>query len=211
MSSACALLLATAASGLIAGAGLTTFSAAAVAAALATWLARMPRGRVRHLFANLDPLEPDGAILLEAAREALRHVRQTRQPVLLRLSAFTRTARPLFRLDLNREGDLEVCRDGSRPAALKQPAAWIADHPLPLVLPEARCVTLRLLPSGTAERVRVSPAHTSAPPRGLWNALALAAIAACAFDIGWLLAAALGTAFQTYLLEHHPDRSADQA
>lgn len=200
------MLLASAAAGLIAGGGPSAFFAAAVSAALATWLARVPRGATQHLFATLDPLDPDGAIILRATREALDLIGRTRQPVLLRIAAFTSGAAPRFQLDLNREGDLEVIQDRRSPALLKRPLAWVPDHPLPLTLPHTRCLTLRLTPTDR-ERVRVKLAHEHAFSRGLWVAVAMLAAAACAIDVGWLLATALGFAFQAYLLEHHPHRS----
>lgn len=203
------MLLASAAAGLIAGASLPAFLAAAVSAALATWLARIPQATTQLLFATLDPLAPDGAIILHAVRETLDRIGRTGQPVLLRIAAFTRGAAPRFQLDLNREGDLEVIQDRRAPALLKRPLAWVPDHPLPLVLPHTRCLTLRFTPTDR-ERVRVQLAHEHAFSRGLWVAVAMLAAAACASDVGWLLATALGFAFQAYLLEHHPHRPHNQ-
>lgn len=204
------MLLASAAAGLIAGAGPSAFFAAAVSAALATWLARVPQSATQYLFATLDPLDPDGAIILRATREALDLIGRTRHPVLLRIAAFTRGTAPRFQLDLNREGDLEVIQDRRSPALLKRPMAWVPDHPLPLTLPHTRCLTLRFTPTDR-ERVRVKLAHEHAFSRGLWVAVAMLAAAACVSDVGWLLATALGFAFQAYLLEHHPHRSHNQA
>ena len=209
MRSAYAMLLGCAASGLIAGPGLNTFFFASVSAVLATWFARIPRDSTEPVFASLDPLDPDGTLLLHAVREALNLIHRTGHPVLLRISAITRKAHPLFRMDLNHEGDLAVCSGSSRSAALKQPGVWIADHPTPLTLPNTCCVTLCLTPSGQG-RVRVSLASACTFPRGLWCAVALLVLAACTFDAGWLLAATLGFAFQAYLLEQHPHRSANQ-
>ena len=209
MPSVYAMLLVTAASGLIAGAGVETFIFAAVSSVLATWFTRIPRDATEHLFANLDPLDPEGTHLLHAAREALNLIRRTGHPVLLRISAISRKKYPLFRVDVNREGDLTVCSGGKRSAPLKQPGVWIADHPLTLTLPHTCCATLCLTPSGQ-ERVRASLATASTFPRGMWGAVALVAFTACAFDAGWLLAAALGFAFQAHLLEYDPHRSANQ-
>ena len=204
-----ATLLATAAAGWIAGAGTCAFLAAAVSAALAAWLARVPCRSAPRLFANLDPHEPDGALLLDALREALGLIRSTRKPVLLRISAFTRKDRAPFRFGLDREGDLEVCREGQRARALRQPGVWIADHPVPLTLPRDRCVTLSLTPAA-AGRVRASLSPARELRGGAWLAVALLAAAACALDAGWLLAASLGFAFQACLLEHNPHRADGQ-
>ena len=205
----CAIFLVTAAAGLIAGAGIRTFLAAAVSAGLATWLVRAPCRSSLHLFANLDPHEPDSTILVDALREALRLIRSTRNPVLLRISAFARKDRSPFRFGLNRDGDLEVCCEGKRARALRQPGVWIADHPVPLTLPQDRCVTLRLTPAA-AGRVRASLSPARELRGGLWLAVALLVIAACALDVSWLLAAALGFAFQARLLEHDSHRTNGQ-
>ena len=199
------MLLATVLCGVLAGAEAPTFIAAASAAVLATWIYRIPHSAARHLFANLDPLAPDGAILLLAVREALALIRQDHRPVLLRIAAIATPPQSAFRLNINRDGDLEVSRDGCRPWTLKQPGVWIADHPLPLILPHDRCLTLRLAAAGK-ERVRSSLAPSSPFPNGFWIAVVFLAVAACTWDIGWLLAATLGFACQAYLLEHHADR-----
>lgn len=205
MPSAFAMLLATVLCGVIAGAEASTFIAAAIAAVLATWISRIPHYSARQLFANLDPLAPDGAILLLAVRKALALIPQNHRPVLIRIAAFATPPQPVFRLNINREGDLEICRDGCRPWTLKHPGVWIADHPLPLFLPHDRCLTLRLAAAGK-ERVRSSLAPTSPFPNGFRIAVVFLAVAACTCDIGWLLAAALGFACQAYLLEHHAYR-----
>ncbi len=202
-----AILLATAAAGIVAGADTHTFAAASVAAAMATWLTRRTSTPVQDLYANLDPDNPDGAHLLDAFREALALISRTRRPVRLRIAAFTRNARPVFRLDLNRASDLELARD-SRRTALKHPGVWLPDHPLPLTLPHDRSVTLLLEPCGTG-RVRASLARAAFRTPGHWGPPLLLAAAACALDIDWLLAAALGFTFQSYLLEHQPERAGD--
>lgn len=207
MSHGYAILLATAAAGLVAGADTHTFAAASVACALAAWLARSTRTPAQDLYANLDPDNPDGAHLLDAFREALALISRTRRPVRLRIAAFSRNARPAFRLNLNRESDLELARD-SRRTALKHPGVWVPDHPLPLILPHDRSVTLLLEPCG-AERVRASLSRAAFRTPTHWGLSLFLAAAACALDIDWLLSAALGFTFQSYLLEHQPERAGD--
>ena len=102
------ILPVTAVSGLIAGGGLFAFIASALAAASALWLPRASDVVIPTLYANLDPQTPDGALLLSAFRESLNRVRRTRHPLLLRLTAFAREAKPAFSLDLTREGDAEL-------------------------------------------------------------------------------------------------------
>jgi hypothetical protein len=201
----CAILLATAAAGLIAGADAHTFVAATVAAALSSWLPHVARISAQDLYVNLDPTNPDGALLLGAFREALAFARHTRQPVRLRIAAFTRNARPVFRINLNRDADLELACNARR-KALKQPRVWLPDHPLPLTLPHNSSITLLLEPRG-AERVRASLACAASRTPGHWSLPLLLAAAACLLDIDWLLAAALGFAFQAYLSEHQPKRA----
>ncbi|MEI7901988.1 MAG: hypothetical protein WCK89_17180 [bacterium] len=197
MSHGVALFLATAAAGLIAGAGAHTFVAASIAAAAAVWLTHIARPGARTLYANLDPQNPDSSLLLDAFQEALALIRHTRQPVRLRIAAFTRNARPIFRLNVTREADLELSSD-TRRTALKQPGIWLPDHPLPLTLPHDRSITLLLEPCGP-ERVRASLASTATRMPHWCLPLLLAAVA-CALDIDWLLAATLGFAFQTCLV-----------
>jgi len=198
-----AILPVTAAAGLTAGGGPLVFLAAALAAAGAAWLKhlRPPDGLC---FANLDPQKPESALFLSAFRETLACARRTLRPVRLRLACFSPAPRPVLRIDLSRDNDLELACD-LRKSALKQPGVWLADHPLPLVLPRTRSLTLVFEPCG-ASRIRVSQdAGTPCPVRH-WLVLALLATAACALDLGWLLAAALGFALQTCLLEQQPQR-----
>ncbi len=206
MSHGYAILLATAAAGLIAGAGTHTFAAAAVAAACAAWLTRAAPTPVQALYANLDPDHPDGDLLLDACRQALAFISRTRRPVRLRLAAFTRVPRPVFRFNLTRDADLELARDARRDT-LNQPGVWLPDHPLPLTLPHDRSVTLLLEPCGPG-RVRASLARSARRTPHGYLAL-LPAAAACVLDLDWLLAAALGFAFHTYLFEHQPERAAE--
>ena len=203
------MLLATGAAGLIAGAGVHTFAAAAAAAAGAAWLFHIRRQTAQTLYANLDPQNPDGALVLAAFREALAFISRTRRPVLLRITAFTRKAHPVFQLTLTRDGDLDLARD-ARHTALKQPGVWLPEHPLPLALPHDRSITLLLEPCGP-ERVRASLAGNPSRPPCHWSLPLLLAASACALDIDWLLAIALGFAFQAYLLQHQPRRATGNA
>ncbi len=207
MSHGYAILLATACAGLIAGAGGHTFLSAALASAAAVWLARAARTPAQDVYANLDPVNPDGTLLLDALRQALAHISRTGRPVRLRIAALTRNARTVFRLNLNRDADLELCRN-TRRAALKQPGLWLPDHPLPLTLPHDRSLTLLLEPCGP-QRVRASLASTAVRPPCPRSVPALLAVASCVLDIDWLLAAALGFAFQACLLEHQTERAPD--
>lgn len=199
-------LFVTLAAGLIAGASLDTFLAAAVCAAIATWVTGLSYRPVRRLFITLDPLKPDPTVLLHALRTSLEEIHRTRHPVLLRISAFTPTDRPLFHLGLNRSGDLEACCERKRPLSLKHPGIWIPDHPVPLTLPHNRCVTLFLKPS-EGGRVRASLASATPLPLGAWVATVLLVLMACALDLASLLSATLGFAFQAYLLTHHSNRT----
>jgi hypothetical protein len=202
------ILPVTAAAGLTAGGGLLVLLAAALSAAGAVWLKHLrPPGGL--CFANMDPQKPESALFLTAFRETLASARRTMRPVRLRLACFFPTAHPVFRLDLSRDNDLEFSYD-LRKSALMQPGVWLADHPLPLVLPHTRSLTLVFEPCG-ASRIRVSlDAGTPCPMRH-WLLLALLATVACALDLGWLLAAALGFALQTCLLEQHPQRAPQDA
>ena len=201
----CAILLAVAAAGLIAGSAPGAFLAAALAAASAAWLKRGLLASAPTLYANLDPQTPDSAILLTALKEAIAVVSRTRNPLRLRLTAFTLPHHPEFRLDLNSQNDPElVC--GHRKTALGRSGVWLADHPLPLVLPRSHSLTLRLTPSGRT-RVRVAPDESTPFRRASWLVLSLLVIAACLLDADWLLAATLGFAFQSGLLENQAQRT----
>ncbi len=198
------ILPVTAAAGLTAGGGPLVFLAAALAAAGAAWLKHLrPPGGL--CFANLDPQKPESAIFLSAFRETLACARRTMRPVRLRLACCSPVARPVFRLNLSRDNDLEFSC-ASRTSALKQPGVWLADHPLPLVLPHTRSLTLVFETCG-ASRIRVSQDSGTPCRMRHWLVLALLATVACALDLGWLLAAALGFALQTCLLEQQPQRT----
>ena len=203
------LPFAIAASGLIAGAGFVTFAGAAFGAVAAVWRVRLTLACEPRFFATLDPNAPDGAILLKAFRDVLDHIRDTKRVVLLRVSAFTVSGRSSLRLDLTRNGDLELARDGQRARSLGQPGVWIADHPLPLALPGARCLTLRFAPTDSADSPRARVSHAFVPPlaRWVWAGVIVFAAVTCALDVGGLFAAALGFAFQTCLLEHNAHRA----
>jgi hypothetical protein len=205
----CAILVATLLAGLIAGTSAPAFVAAALGASAATWFLTLRNAPRLTCFAILDPQQPDGEILLHAFREASDEALRRRRAVGLRIAALSGASSARFRLGLDRSGDLEVCRDGARPLALKRPGSWIADHPLPLELPRTRCLCLTLTPAG-ARRVRVARTVASACPRGAWLAAASVAAAACLLDTGWLLAAALGFALQAYLLNHGPHGADEQ-
>lgn len=194
------------AAGLLAGAGLFTFMAAAFGAAFATWLLRRPPAPAEHLFATLDPATPDSAMLLAAMRQALQRVQQTKHTVLVRVSAFRVSEHPKIRLRLTRDGDLEIACDGKRARALKQPGVWIADHPLPLTLPHAHTLTLRI-EAAAGGRVRVAPVTVWPPSRRFWGIVALCMVTACALGTAAPLAAALGCGVQAYLLVYHAHRT----
>lgn len=198
-----------AAAGVIAGSGCLAFLAAALAAAAATWL-KLARVSAATLYANLDPLAPDAEILRTAFQKALSLVRQSQALVRLRLTAFSKEAHPTFRLDLNRENNIEII-GGRRKLALKQSGVWLPDHPLPFVLPHSHSLTLLFEPCGPT-RIRVSMGDCRPNLRnGHWLALAAFAAIACAADTGWLLAAVLGFAFQAYLLEQQAHSAPNDA
>lgn len=198
------LLPVTAVAGLIAGAGTPTFFAAALAATAAVWLSRR-HGPSSLCFATLDPRKPDAMIILDALRRTLDLMSQSGLPVRLRLATFASDTHTDLLLMLNSEGDV-VLATPSRAVALGRPGVWLADHPLPFPLTDARSVTLVFKPCGTC-RVRVSLPSPSACRSGQWVLLALLAALACVLDKGWLLAGTLGFAFQSYLLEHQTERS----
>ncbi len=201
-----AILPATAAAGLIAGAGTDTFLAAALAAVAAAWHA----GRLRQAelcFATLDPLRPDPAVLPAALREALDRARHTRRAVRFRLAPVPPGACAPCSLTLTQEGDAAVC-GLSRRAELRRPGIWLPDHPLPLSLTRNLSLTLVFEPcEGDRVRVSLPSAHVYSLAHGL--TLALLAAAACALDAGWLLAAVLGFAFQAGLLQQQAGREPD--
>lgn len=201
-----ALLTATAAAGTVAGSSSGVFLAAALAAAVAAWRAFPPLSGCRQIFVILDQHRQDPQTLPQALRYALDEVTRSQKPLLVRISPPAGQARQDCRLDITRDYDVEIRRAGLRVAKLGRNNVWIAEHPLPLILPDARATCLRLAPSGSA-RVRVTPAAAAACPRSLWLAVAAAAGAACLLDCAWLLAAALGFAFQTGLIQYFQDRA----
>jgi len=205
MPSAYDMMFATALAGFAAGPELRTFLAAAVAAAFAAWLISFPAGSEIRIFANLDPLNQDCAILQQAVREAVARIQATKRPVSLRIGAHSNARHSAIQFDLTREGDLEISRSGNRPWKLRQPGVWIADHSLPLALPQTRCLPLHLSAAGK-ERVRASLARPRPIPVWVWIGSASLAVIACAADLNGVLAATLGFACQAYLLEHHAHR-----
>jgi len=198
-----AIVLSTLCAGWLAGASLGTFLAAAAAAAAAAWLPLRTRSGTHVLFVNLDPQKPEPALLMEAFRKALALIQSTGRPVRLRISAASRQPHPVFRIDIRRDGDLELLSDARR-NALTLPGVWLADHPVPLTLPRTRSVTLSLEPCG-AGRVRASLAQRAAPSPYQWGVPVSAAVAAAAFGFPCLLAAALGFAAHACLLQNQAD------
>ena len=191
--------------GFIAGAGLDTFMSAAAGAALAVWRIRIIPSPTHRVFVNLEPDAPDGTILLQAIRETLARIQNTKRAALLRVSAFTASGHPRLSLGLTRNGDLELACDRQRPRQLGQPGVWIADHPLPLIFPHTRCLTLRFAPTDS-ERVRISFALVPTLSQRVWLAIGVVAAITCVLEPR-LFAATLGFACQAYLLEHNPDRA----
>ncbi len=200
------LLIATVAAGAVAGSSFGAFLAAALAAAAASWRVVPPLSRCRQIFVNLDPHRQDPQTLPQALRYALDEVTRTQKPLLMRISPPAGEERHDCRIDINSGYDVEIRRPGLRTAKLERKNVWIAEHPLPLILPDARAVTLRLSPVDHS-RVRVAPAAAPPCPRSLWLAVTAAAVAACLLDCAWLLAAALGFAFQTGFLKYFQDRA----
>ncbi len=196
----------TAAAGWVAGAGTGTFLAAALAAAAAAWSACRPHPGER-CFTTLDPRAPDAELVLDAFRQILARVRETNRPVRLRLLARTASAGAALGLAVTPAGDVEL-KAGAKTHALRQPGVWLPDHPLPLRLAARRSLTLVFEPC-EPRRVRVSLPRAAACRPAHWLALSLVAAAACALDAGWLLAAALGFAFQRCLLEQQGERAPD--
>lgn len=203
------LPIVTAAAGVLAGSRFPAFAAAALSAAAAAWFARLRHSDGFYLHVTLDPDAPDSNMLADAIREALHRLRLTQSPVTLRIAALRASPNPRLSLNLTRDGDLEILCDRKRPLALGHPGLWIADHPLPLCLPHMRSLTLRLTPAGK-ERLRVTCGNAASVTRNGWVAILLTAVAACAFDIPGLLAAALGFAGQACLLENDADRPRGQ-
>lgn len=199
-----AVLSVTAAAGLTAGGEPIAFLAAALAAAAATWY-RHGQLATQKLYANLDPLEPNGLILLDAFRKACELVRRTQRGVQLRITAFAHLQTGAFRIELSRDGDVELAC-GHRKQTLKQPGIWIPDHPLPLYLPRASSLTFACEPCGPT-RIRVSLETGRVFRTRHAVSWLLLATAACALDTGWLLAATLGFAFQSYLLDQQAQRA----
>lgn len=200
-----ALLIATAAAGAVAGSSSCAFLTAALAAAAASWLAFPSLSRCRHIFVNLDPHRQDPQTLPHALRYALDEVSRSQKPLLMRISPPAGAERHDCRIDITRDYDVEIRRAGLRAAKLARCNIWIAEHPLPLKLPDTRAVTLRLSPAGR-ERVRVAPAAAPPCPISPWLSVTAAA-AACLLDCVWLLSAALGFAFQTGLLQYFQKRA----
>jgi len=203
------LIPATCVAGLAAGERLDVFLAAGLAAASAAWLSHLRTATIPRIFVTLDPQRPDPALLMRAFHEAFDHLRKKRSPVLLRLAIFLPAEHPSMTIDLNRQGDAELVV-GMKKTALNLPGAWLPDHPLPLALPRAGSLTLQIEPKG-ATRFRVSTDTGLSLGRGHGFFLAFLAVAACACDANWLLAAVLGFSLQTYLLDQQTKRPPNDA
>ncbi len=202
-----ALLISTVAAGAVAGSSFCAFLAAALAAVAASWLAFPPFSRCRQIFVNLDPHRQDPQTFPHALCYALDEVARTQKPLLVRISPPPGAEHNDCRIDINRDYDVEIRRAGLRIAKLVRRNIWIAEHPLPLQLPEAQAVCLRFSPTG-CERVRVSPTAASfCPSLSLWLGVTAVAAVACLLDCAWLLASALGFAFQTGLLKYFKKRA----
>ncbi len=202
-----ALLIATASAGVIAGSSSGAFLGASIAAAAASWLAFPSLTRCRQIFVNLDPHRQDLQTLPHALLYALDEVSRSQKPLLTRISPPAGAERHDCRIDITRDYDVEIRRAGLRAAKLARRNIWIAEHPLPLKLPDKRALCLRFSPAGR-ERVRVSSASAlPRPPLSLWLAVTAAIAATCMLDCAWLLASALGFAFQTGLLQYFQQRA----
>ena len=174
------LLPATLAAGLISGEKIEVFLAASLAGASSIWF-RHARAAVRPcLFVNLDPRAPEPSVLVKGIQNAFGLVRRTQAPILVRITAFRESKKLNMRLGLTRNGDAELSV-GSKRTALGQPGVWLPDHPLPLPLPSARGLTLKVEPKG-ANRFRVSAGRDSDVRRVNGALLALLVVAACALE-----------------------------
>lgn len=202
-------VLVIAGAGILAGSGAPTFLAAAAGAVFAAWRVHLHHRPKHHVFVNLDPDAPDSTLLLHAIREAVSYLCNRNHTVLLRMSAFSASKHHGSRLELSRDGDLVIACTGQRTQALKQPGLWIAEHPLPLPLPRAQCLTLLLTPTAGG-RVRVSRPTALAFSSRTWAAIVAIILLVCALDAPVPLAALLGFALQTYLLQHNTHCAKDE-
>ena len=185
------------AAGICAGPSFPTFLAAAGAAVAAFWFFSLFQKQCgESAFATLDPLSPDETVLREAFRKAMLSCREKKRPVRLRIQAQT-TARYIhFSLGMNRKRDMEIKREGKRGIPLDLAGQWIADHPLPLSLPNDRALTLLFLPA--QERVRVSLGASPSIPAIFWIIVTALSILFAILDEPIPLAATLGVAFAVF-------------
>ena len=186
--------------GLVLGSAPHTFLVAALAAACASWRKPWCAYKLATLFVNMDPCRPEADILCAAFKQARDMIRCTQLPLSMRIAATALTAKAIFKIDLNREGDLEVQRAGMRPMALHQAGVWLPDLPLPLALPVQRSTTLYLEPSG-AQRIRIAELAREHCSRRTWLLLVLLVVLGCCTNTHIVVAMALAFALQTYLME----------
>lgn len=180
------------ASGVLASGRLTAFAASAAGVLLAAWSAPLLfRAKAREVSVLLDPDCPSTHMLADGIRLAMQTARD--EPTALRIQTPPAGHYLRYSIDLGRKGDIQLICAGKRPATLGFPGQWIADHPLPLALPNGCPVTLLFAPAGEG-RVRVSSARLQTPSPWFWLGFAMAALLFFVLDWSIPLAATLAFA-----------------
>ena len=167
--------------GVIAGASFFQLFAALLGACLSEWMLALWPLRHETVFVTLDPASPNGERVLDAFRLALDRVASVKRAVRLRISNPESGHRARFSLTLARTGDLLLRQEGQRDRPLGLPNRWIADHPVPLLLPNATSTTLFFAPT-ESDRVRVSLVDREKRPLALLTVLAGLTLAALLTD-----------------------------
>ncbi len=187
--------------GAFGNATLASWLVAALGAVSAAWyVTRAPRGAL-HAYVNLEPDAPDGATLQGALTQAVQRLRHTQSTLVMRITAPMTTAQGHITLELDRNLDLRILQLNQRPRLLNHPGVWIADHPLPLVLPPTHSLTL-LMRSTHGGRIRVLCGATAALPPCLWIGGAILVVAACLSGCSLLLIGCVSFLSQAAMLTY---------
>ncbi|MBP5319379.1 MAG: hypothetical protein J6334_00205 [Kiritimatiellae bacterium] len=167
--------------GVIVGASFFQLLAAAAGACLTEWILALRPLRHETVFVTLDPESPKGEQIVEAFRLVFGASRRANRTLRLRITNPESGRRARFTLIPARDGELTLQQAGQRDKPLNLHGRWIADHPLPLHLPNATCMTLFFSPTDSG-RVRVSLDDPEKLPLPLIALLALLTLAALLFN-----------------------------
>ena len=161
-------------SGLLAAGDFAAFAASASGVLFAAWFIPFCfRQKAREVSVLLDPDQPSTSMLADGISLALQSAHDG--PIALCIQPPPARHYLRYTIDLGRKGDLKLICAGKRPATLGFPGQWIADHPLPLELPNGRPTRLLFFPAGE-NRVRVVFARLQEPSPWFWLGFATAAL-----------------------------------